>query len=287
MDSWTIRRVLEWTTQSFRQRGLDSPRLDAELLLAHTLGIDRVGLYMDFDRPLVPEELAVFREKVQRRRLREPVAYIHGEWHFFGRMFEVGPAVLVPRPDTETLVSAALDQMGTGPIRVIDLCTGSGVIGVTLALERPQSHIDATDISPDALEVATRNARRHQVGARVCVRQGDLFEAASEGRYHVVVSNPPYIADGDYDDLQPEIVAFEPRQALVGGTDGMDFHRRLVDAAPFHLLPEGLLFIEVGAGQANAVAALCAADSRYEEAKIHNDFNGIGRVVEARVARSK
>ena len=177
-DNWTIRRIAQWMTSDFEGRGIESARLDADLLLAHALRCSRVQLYMDLDRPLSTEERARIRELVGRRRLREPVAYILGVREFFGREFAVSPSVLVPRPDTETLVEAGLDVLGadaSGP--VIDLCTGSGIVGVTLALERSRLRVALCDTSTDALAVAEANAERHHVSDRVECFRGDLFDA--------------------------------------------------------------------------------------------------------------
>jgi release factor glutamine methyltransferase len=279
-ESWTVRGVLEWMAKDFAARGMDSPRLDAELLVADALGIDRVRLYMDLHRPLVAGELVAVRARVARRRAREPVAYILGRREFYGRSFEVGPAVLVPRPETETLVERALELLpAEGEGRVLDLCTGSGAIAVTLAAARPVLRVDATDVSEQALEVARRNAARLGVAERVRFHRGDLFEPLPAGRrYDLVVANPPYVPDRVVATLQPEVAEHEPRIALAGGDDGLDVVRRIVAGASDRLVPGGRLLFEIGAGQAGAVRELL--EGRLREVRIHPDLAGIERVVE-------
>lgn len=279
-ESWTVRRVLEWTGKDFGARGLDSPRLDAELLIADALGIDRVRLYMDLDRPLVPDELARVRERVGRRRAREPVAYILGRREFFGRSFAVGPAVLVPRPDTELIVERALELLGEADEGlVLDLCTGSGAIAVTLVSERTALRVDATDLSASALAIARANAETHGVADRVTLFEGDLYGAVPpDRRYSLITANPPYIADGVLATLQPEVSEHEPRLALAGGTDGLDVIRRIVDGARAHLADGGTLLCEIGSDQADRIRALASAAGW--SLTTHRDLAGHERVVE-------
>lgn len=282
-ETWTIRRVLRWTAEDFAGRGLDSPRLDAELLVAHALGVARVSLYLDMDRPLSTEELGGIRSLVKRRRAREPVAYILGKRDFYGRAFEVGEAVLVPRPDTETLVERALAVLTeAGHERALDLGTGSGILAVTLAAERSGLHVDATDVSVEALAVARRNAECHGVGDRVAWLKGDLLEAVPEGRtYGLVVSNPPYIPDGDFAALAPEVRDWEPRLALAAGADGLDVLRRIASGVGRVLVPGGTVLVEVGQGQARAVLEAFEAQG-LTPVGVHRDLGGVDRVVEAK-----
>jgi release factor glutamine methyltransferase len=285
MSEWTIEAVLRWATEDFRARKIDSPRLDAEVLLAFALGTTRIGLVMDGKKPLAPDELARFRELVKRRRTHEPVAYLRGEREFYGRTFKVDRRVLVPRPDTETLVDVALlrSRRVSMSMRALDLCTGSGCVAVSLARERPTASVVATDVSFDALAVARENALR--LGAySVAFAAGDLFAAcaargpAQAARFDVIVSNPPYIPASEIPTLMEDVRDFEPTLALDGGSDGLDLVRRIVQGAPRHLAPEGLLALEVGAGQAPAVAALFEAAGfvAIERAK---DYGRIERVV--------
>lgn len=282
-ETWTIRKVVRWSADDFAARGIGSARLDAELLVAHALGLDRVKLYMDLDRPLAADELARIRELVTRRRKREPIAYILGRREFYGRSFEVGPAVLVPRPETETLIERALELLpedATGP--VLDLCTGSGCIAITLAAERSALDVDASDVSEGALALAARNAAAHAVAERVRFHRGDLFAALPEERvYALIACNPPYVAERDRDALAPDVVEHEPALALFAGDDGLDVIRRLAAEAPRRLAPGATILIEVGAGQAPAVIDLLAR-AGLTDARAHADLAGHARVVEAR-----
>lgn len=291
-ENWTIRRVLDWTSVDFDKRGLDSPRLTSELLMAHALGCDRVALYLDLDRPLGAEELREVKALIARRRAREPVAYIVGSRGFYGRSFAVSPAVLVPRPDTETLVDRALELIPAGPesagTSVLDLCTGSGILAITLAAERCELEATATDLSPEALAVARQNAEANGVEGRCRFLEGDLFGALMEPtRYALIVCNPPYIRQNDLTSLQPEIAEHEPMMALDGGEDGLDFYRRLVAEAAGRLEPGGHLLLEVGAGQAEEVLGLLEASPGLEAVGRHVDLGGIERVVEGRRVSSE
>lgn len=282
-EAWTIRSVLQWTAKDFAAKGIDSARLDAELLAAEALGLERVGLYLDLDRPLSTDELGRIRALVRRRRDREPVAYILGRRDFFGRTFEVTPDVLIPRPDTETLVERALERLPPDrPARVAELCTGSGIIAISLAAERPSIDVDASDIDPGALAVAQRNVDRHGLAERVRLYEGNLFEPLPRPRYDLVCANPPYVREGELPGLQPEIRRYEPELALAAGPDGLDFVRRIVREAGSRLSPGGVLLLEVGAEQADRATALCA-EVGLRDAMAHRDLAGIERVVEARV----
>jgi release factor glutamine methyltransferase len=284
--AWTIRSLLGWMTQDFSAAGLATPRLDAEVLVAHALGCDRVRLYMDLDRPLAPEELASVRGLVQRRRKREPVAYIVGQREFYRRAFQTTAAVLIPRPDTETLVERALALLPPAEERrALDLCTGSGAIAVTLAAERPRLRVDATDLSPTALLVAAANAQQHCVADRVRCLPGDLFEALPEqALYDLVVSNPPYIAQREWESLAPEITQHEPRMALLAGDDGLSVLDRLCAHVESWLAPGASVLLEVGQGQAELVAERLQQRPALGEVRTHRDLGGVLRVVEARRA---
>ncbi|HKU36652.1 MAG TPA: peptide chain release factor N(5)-glutamine methyltransferase, partial [Polyangiales bacterium] len=220
--NWTVRRMLAWIGQDFGALGIGTSRLDAELLVGNALGLSRVQLYLDLDRPLDASELARIKALVVRRRKREPIAYITGQREFYRRSFEVSPAVLIPRPDTETLIERALQLLpADSTAQLLDLCTGSGAIAVTLAAERPGTRVVATDVSEQALEVARRNAERHRVSERVEFLRGDLFGALPDGaRFELIAANPPYIPEGDLAGLQPEIREHEPQLALASGSDG-------------------------------------------------------------------
>jgi release factor glutamine methyltransferase len=253
--AWTVRRVLAWTTQHFDKRAVDAPRLASELLLAHVLGVDRVRLYTDLDRPLEKAELATYRALIERRVQGEPVQYLTGRRDFYGRSFQVDSRVLIPRPETELLVEAVLRALPQdGAPRLLDVATGSGCIACTLAAERPQATVLATDVDPGCCEVARANAL--SLGARVDVRAGDLFSPVdSEAAFDAVVSNPPYVRTGELAGLQLEVRA-EPKLALDGGPDGLALLSRVVDGAFLRLVPGGLLALEIGEEQGAAVRDL-------------------------------
>jgi release factor glutamine methyltransferase len=278
---WTIESLLRWAMEDFRTRGIESPRLDAELLLAKALGTTRIQLIVDAKRPLSPDELARMRELVRRRRTREPIAYILGEREFYGRTFRVDRRVLVPRPDTETLVDVALTRTRalSMSLRALDLCTGSGCVAITIGRERPTASVVGGDLSADALAVARDNALR--LGAyNVAWRQGDLFDAvAAPARFDLVTANPPYIAAGDVASLMVDVRDHEPRLALDGGDDGLSLLRRVVREAPARLVsPGGVLAVEVGAGQAAAVVALFEG-AGFAAIAVQRDYARIERVV--------
>ena len=279
--TWTIREILEWATQDFATRGIESPRLDAELLVAKALKMDRMGLYLDLNRPLVDEERSAIRPLVARRREREPVAYILGHRDFYGRRFKVTPDVLIPRPDTETLVEHALACIPEdAACRVLDVGTGSGAIAVTLAAERPLARVTATDISEAALKIASENAATLEVAERVRFELANLL--SGDEQYDVIVSNPPYIARSEMDGLQAEVRTHEPVVALEAGEDGLDVVRALVDAAVTATVPGAQMLLEVGVGQASSLVDLANLHAAWESIAVYPDLNRIERVVHLR-----
>lgn len=280
-ESWTVLKVLRWTAGYLGERGVEGARLDAELLLCDLLKLDRVGLYLNYDRPLDGPELAAYRERVGRRARREPLQYILGRTEFWSLSFEVSPAVLIPRPDTEVLVEEALARV-SDPVSILDVGTGSGAIAVALAHELPGTHVQALDLSPEALAVAARNARLNGVQDRVETVQGDLFDLP-EGIWGLILSNPPYIPAEDIRGLMPEVRDFEPLGALDGGPDGLVCYGALARQAPQRLKPGGWLLCEVGVGQAADVEALLRAEG-FEEVFSRADYAGIARVVGGRKA---
>lgn len=279
-EAWTVLNLLKWTANFFSGKGIENGRLDAELLLAEILKLNRIGLYLNFDRPVQSDELAAFRALIERRARREPIAYILGHCEFWSLTFKVGPEVLIPRGDTETLVEAALKVLPPGGT-LLDVGVGSGAIALAIAHERPDLAVEGIDLSPAALAIATENAQTLGVAARVTLRQGDLFALEGSGQYDVIVSNPPYIAVGEKAALMPEVRDFEPSLALFAGADGLDCYRALIPAARALLQSSGYLLVEVGAGQAAAVAALFAA-AGYAGIFTSRDLNGIERVVAGR-----
>jgi release factor glutamine methyltransferase len=260
VSNWTTLGVLDWTTKRFTEAGIASARLEAQLLLAHVLQCSRTQLYMSFDKPLGEAELAGYRELIKRRLAGEPVAYLLGEQEFWGLPFDVDANVLVPRPDTETVIEVArsLRADRSAPCRVLDLCTGSGVIAISLAKELPAARVIATELSEAAVAIARRNAERNKVADRVDIRHGDLWEPVAGERFDLITSNPPYIATPVIETLQAEVKR-EPRMALDGGPDGMAFYDRICAAARIHLEPGGALVVEHGFDQADAVRERFAA----------------------------
>ena len=271
-EIWTIRKVLTWTTQHFEKREVDSPRLTAEILLSYVLKTSRVRLYVDLDRPLAKEELASFRALIERRMSGEPTQYLTGVKEFYNRPFKVDARVLIPRPETELLVEACLRVLPKdAPSRALDVCTGSGCIAISLAAERPQASVLATDVSPDACALARENAEALSVGARVTVVQGDLFAPVpADARFQLIVSNPPYIASGEIPGLSAE-VRREPHLALDGGKDGLALLRRVIEGARRCLLPGGLLAMEMGETQGAAIQGLLQA-AGFEDVRVEKDL---------------
>ncbi len=256
-DVWTIRKVLDWTRGHFDKQAIDAPRLTAELLLAHVLSTTRVKLFMDLDRPLTKEELTTYRGLIQRRLSHEPTQYLVGHKEFYGRRFTVDARVLIPRSETELLVEAGLQVLPKEtPARVLDVCTGSGCIAVSIAAERPSASVWASDVSPDALEVAKTNAEALGVSSRVTFFLGSLLDSVpADARFDLVVSNPPYIPTKELPGLDPE-VRKEPRLALDGGDDGLAVIRPLVAAAATRLNPGGWLALEIAEDQGARVKAV-------------------------------
>jgi release factor glutamine methyltransferase len=276
---WTPLRLVAWTQEFFARKGVDAPRLAAELLLAHALRCDRVRLYLDFDKPLGEAELGAFRDLVRRRADGEPTAYLTGRREFYGRAFRVDPRVLVPRPETELVAEAALAALPEGG-RVLDLCTGSGVLAVTLALGR-RARLVATDLSAGALEVARDNARA--LGAEVTFLEGDLDGPVAPGeRFDLLVSNPPYVPSGEIEGLARE-VRREPRMALDGGPDGLALIRRIVALAPTRLAAGGTLVLEMHETHREALPRLCR-EAGFARAEARVDLAGLPRLVVATMA---
>lgn len=278
-EQWTVGSILKWTGQYFCEKGVASPRLDAEVLLSHILGKDRLYLYVHFDRPLDEQELTEYRKLVKQRALRTPVAYLVGYKEFMGLTFSVTPDVLIPRPDTEVLVEAVLERLKEkDKPSILDIGTGSGAIIISLLSKLPQAYGLAIDLSAAALAVAGQNAVHQLVSDRLQLAAGDIFEPVSNQCFDVIVSNPPYIPDKDIAGLEPE-VRQEPHGALAGGQDGLDFYRRIISQAPGYVNPGGFLALEVGIHQAEAVAALAKAGGIFTVEAICQDYGGVERVL--------
>lgn len=314
---WTIGRILKWTEQYFKDKGIESPRLDAEVLLAHVLEKQRIYLYVHFDEPLQPAELAAYREMIKQRVLHVPVAQILGEKEFMGLTFKVTADTLVPRPDTEILVQAAVERLkamkgeksATGvladesaaeepaegqpvggadaeqevaePLHIADIGTGSGAICLSVLRYLAGTVADTVDISPEARAVAEENAASLGLADRVTFHTGDLLQPLRGMTFAAILSNPPYIPEADIAGLAPEVRLKEPHTALSGGRDGLDFYRRLAKEAPAMLVPGGFMAFEVGIHQAEPVAALAKANPLIARTEILPDYAGIDRVVVA------
>lgn len=312
---WTIGRILKWTEQYFKDKGIESPRLDAEVLLAHVLEKQRIYLYVHFDEPLQPAELAAYREMIKQRVLRVPVAQILGEKEFMGLTFKVTADTLVPRPDTEILVQAAVERLkamkgeakapedealadgeeassaadrdeaaadvSQEPLRIADIGTGSGAICLSVLRYLAGTVADTVDISPAARAVAEENAASLGLQDRVTFHTGDLLQPLVGMTFAAILSNPPYIPEADIATLAPEVRLKEPYTALSGGQDGLDFYRRLAKEAPAMLVPGGFMAFEVGIHQAEPVAALAKANPLIARTEILPDYAGIDRVVVA------
>jgi release factor glutamine methyltransferase len=273
-------RLVNWGADYFKGKGIDSPRLTMELLVAHVLKLNRIELYLQFDRPLTDVELTQLRGMVKRRAMREPLQYILGEAHFYKRTFEVTPSVLIPRPETELLVEEALRRVHS--LRCLDVGTGSGCIGVTIALERPETEVVAIDASAAALDVARRNAER--LGARnISFHQADFFDDEAMrrlGSFDLVISNPPYISSSEIGGLEPEVRDHEPQMALTDGADGFRFYHRFIELAPHLLRDDASLFLEIGYGQAGRLATTFR-QARFE-VDVLTDLDRIERILWAR-----
>jgi release factor glutamine methyltransferase len=270
--------------QLFAERGFENARLEAELLLAHVLQMRRLDLYLQFERPLTSTELESFRALVRRRLKHEPLQYIVGSTAFRQLELQVDRRVLIPRPETEVLVGAAIEwaRRQNAPLKALDLGTGSGAIALSLVHESAVSEAVATDISPDALALASANAERLGHSSRIDFRCGSLWEAVeADESFDIVISNPPYIAAHERAGLQPEVRDWEPETALFAAGDGLAVIRAITEQAHRHLRAEGLLALEVGMTQAQQVAEELRAQGNYQEVAVARDLAGRDRVVTA------
>ena len=278
-EIWTIGKLLSWTTDYFAKKAISSARLDAELLLANLLGCDRIYLYVNFDRPLLADELAGYRAVVKRRAAKEPLAYILGNREFYKLSLVVTPAVLIPRPDTEILVASAIEHAKANDAkRAIDLGTGSGAIAISLLKNLLKLSITASDLSIPALEIARINARRHLVEHRLQFVVSDWFENIALEKYDIIVSNPPYIELTERGKLQSEL-QYEPQTALYADNDGLGCYRTILTQAHEYLAGGGKIFLEVGFNQASAVAEIAKSTNNYGAVHFVKDYSGIDRVV--------
>jgi release factor glutamine methyltransferase len=298
---WTIGRLVEWTRGFFDKKGIPQPRLEAEILLAHVLGRDRIDLYTRYDEAVGEADRGRLRELVRRRADREPARYLIGTCEFMSLVLKVTPDCLIPRPETELLVEEVLRMAGVkrrpagaaatasdalpAPIGIIDLCTGCGCVAVSLAAYLPAARVTATDLSAAALAVARENAEGHRVADRITLLEGDLYEpldAADVQPADFLVANPPYVAESEWAALAPEIREHEPRAALVAGPVGTEIVERVVKGAPAYLRPGGTMLVEIGAGQGAAVAERASAVRGLGDVHIVKDYAGLDRLLVAK-----
>lgn len=285
VQTWSVRALLDWTTERFERAGIDTARLDAQILLSEALGCSRMDLYVNHERPVDEGERARFRAFVQRRLEREPVAYVVGRrgFHALDLELAVDRRVLVPRPETELLVDWVLEELPPAEERapnVLDVGTGSGAIALAVGRARPDAQVTACDVSEDALAVARANAAAAQLEVEFLVSDLLASVPVPEGGFDAIVANLPYIPSGDMATLQPEVREFEPSLALVGGEDGLDLVRRLIGEAVRPGTLRGGLYLEIGIGQAEAVASLLT-DAGLHDAQSRPDLAGIQRMVRA------
>ena len=280
----TIRQTIREAERRLEQKGFLSPGLDAEILLASCLGVERTGLFRDMNRPLAPRDLRSFNGLVGRRLQGEPVAYIIGRKEFWSLDLKVSPTVLVPRPETEILVQVVLEtarRLGTVSPRILEVGTGSGAISIVLARELESARIVSTDLSLEALGIARENAASHGVTRRLSFLACNLLEPF-RGSFDMIVSNPPYLSEAEYESLPDEVRDFEPKGALLAGPEGTEFHHAMIRHAGAYLNDGGWLFLEIGFDQKDAVSALFVQSGFYDAVRFTRDYAGIERVVAAR-----
>ncbi len=284
---WTTKRLLDWLAGALAEKSIDSPRLCAEMLLTHVLRCNRMHLYTQADRPASSDEREALRDLAARALKHEPVQYLVGEAWFFALEFQADRRALIPRPATETIVETILQHARnnpvTEPLRVADVCTGSGCIAIALAKNLAGAHFTATDISPDALALAQENAHRHAVADRIEFLQGDLLAPipADAAPFHYIASNPPYIPDHEWGAVEPNVRDYEPTIALRAGADGLRFVNPLIDRAPDLLAPGGTLLIEIAACTEQQALSRAAASPRLRAPRILKDLEGLPRVLVA------
>ncbi len=283
-QQWTILSLLEWSSGYLARRGFDEARLHVELLLAHVLGLKRLDLYLQFDRPLTPQERGAFRTLFERRLKHEPLQYILGETEFMGLQLSLDRSVLIPRPETELLVERALEVLNSRPTRpaeILEIGTGSGNIAVALGVLAPHSMIVSFDISAEALRIAAGNVARHHL-SNVTLLEGDVYNEFLPGRtFDLIVSNPPYVARDEFLRLEPEVREFEPTDAVTDKGNGLSMIARIAELAPYRLKPGGVLLMEIGFGQSAAVQQLLTV-SGLVDIELFSDFARIPRVAQAR-----
>ncbi|HBQ22055.1 MAG: protein-(glutamine-N5) methyltransferase, release factor-specific [Deltaproteobacteria bacterium GWA2_38_16] len=275
---WTVLKLIEWTDAYLKKQGILKARLESEMLLAHVLHKKRIDLYVAFDRVVSEAELASLKGLIQRRSRKEPIQYILGTQEFWSLPFKVGPGVLIPRPETECLVEEALKILG--PLHILDLGTGSGVIPIALAKEIPEAKFYAVDISDKALEYARENATTHHVLERIQFQKSDLFSSIpKDQKFDVILSNPPYISTGEWNGLETQIKEFEPKEALLAGEEGIEVHRRILKEAPQYLKSEGAVILEIAPHQASLLKEYVVREKVFKHFEIVKDYGHKDRIL--------
>ena len=287
MQTWTIQNLLNWTTDHFTQKGIDSPRLSAELLLSHVLHMKRIELYTQFDKPVSRERLDQLHNLVERAGRHEPIRYLIGKTEFYSLEFDVGPDCMIPRPETELLVERAIEFLRKRPGRqfVCDLCTGCGCIAVAIAKNFPNAEIIATDICDAALAIAAKNIEKHNLHDRIKLLCGDLFDPLipqlDVAKFDLIVCNPPYVSAAEFESLEPTVKAYGPRIALYAGEDGLDVYRRIIEKIDPFLKPDAALMLEIGYAQGPPVRELLQQSECFSKITIEKDFHNNDRIVAA------
>jgi release factor glutamine methyltransferase len=285
MADWTIQKLLNWVVEYFTNKGIKSPRLSAELLLSHVLGLKRIELYTQFDKIVAKQQLDELHELVERAGLHEPVAYLTGKTEFYSLQLEVSPDCMIPRPETELLVERAVEflRLRSGIQFVCDLCTGCGCIAVAIARNFRDARIIATDISDAALRIAAANVERHGLKDRIKLLQGDLFEPVvpqlDVKGFDLIVCNPPYVSSSEFEKLDKNVRNYEPRLALFAGQDGLDIYRRICRQFDKFLKPDAALMLEIGYAQGQAVKELLEQTGIFADIKVEKDCNKNDRIV--------
>jgi release factor glutamine methyltransferase len=287
MEQWTIQKLLNWVTQYLTDKGIESPRLSAELLLSEVLKLQRIELYTHYDTPVAKQDLDKLHELVKRAGQNEPISYLVGKTEFYSMELLVTPDCLIPRQETELLVQRAIEFLRTrkGRQSVCDLCTGCGCIAVAIAKNFQNVDIIATDICDKALAVAARNIQKHQLQEKITLLSGDLFDPIipklDTEKFDLIVCNPPYVSEAEYENLDKNVRNYEPRLALFAGVDGLDIYRRIFEKVDRFLKPNAALILEIGFAQGPAVREMLEQTGAFAEIKIEKDFHNNDRIITA------
>lgn len=284
METWTIQKLLNWVTDYLKNKGIDAPRLSAELLLSHVLGLKRIELYTQFNRIVGEDCLSQLHTLVKRAAEHEPIAYLTGKREFYSLEFEITKDCLIPRPETELLVERAIEFLRNRPGQqfICDLCTGCGCVAIAVARNFANCQVVATDISDAALEVAERNITKHGLSGRLTLLKGDLFEPIIPGlgpaKFDLIVCNPPYVSEPEFEKLAKNVRDFEPKRAIAAGQDGLDIIKRIVVGAGQFLKPAAMLMLEIGNTQGHAVRKMLDDTKYFDSVTIEKDYNKLDRL---------